>query len=155
VLSSPPNTFLLHQGPAAFLWRFALYVNVIVLDHPTWSQVLWALEGCLIAHVLVMALQSEQKGNKCFKSNSLFASGWLAGVAATHPACFTMGCQAAHTKYYTRHQVHRRLQSAFWLITSFSYRPHTTSRNADGSVAASGFPTSRPCWEHNNTVSWQ
>lgn len=153
MLSSSPNTFLLHQDPAAFPWRFASYVNIIALDHPTVSQVPGFLKDVSSAtDMLMMALLGSS--NNCFKSNSLFASGWLAGVAATHPACFTMGCQAAHTKYYMRHQVHRRLQSAFWLITSFSYRPHTTSRNANGSVAASGFPTSRLCWEHNNTVSW-
>lgn len=53
-----------------------------------------------------------------------------------------------------RHQVHRRLKSAFWLVTSFLYRPHTTRRNTDGSVVASGFPTSCPHQEHNSTVSW-
>lgn len=53
-----------------------------------------------------------------------------------------------------RHQVHRRLKSTFWLITSFLHRPHTMLRNADGSMVTSGFPTPHPPWEHNdNTAS--
>lgn len=53
-----------------------------------------------------------------------------------------------------RHQVHRRLKSTFWLTTSFLHRPHTTLRDADGSIVTSGFPNSCPRWENNdNTAS--